>query len=252
MSIVHTEIRDGVAIVTLDDPKRRNALSLAMADEMTATFRELESSSDVGAAVLTGTPPAFSAGADLNDLEQATRDSLRQIYEGFLVVARCSLPTIAAVNGPAVGAGLNLALACDVRVAARSARFESRFIDLALHPGGGHTWMLTQLLGPQGAAAVVLCGEPLDGEAAVRHGLAWSVVDDELLMDEVLALAKRTKKAPREMVQKLKATLRAMVTISDHEEAVERELEPQLWSVDQPTFRERIQALKNRISKKKS
>lgn len=252
MSIVHTEIRDGVAIVTLDDPKRRNALSLAMADEMTATFQELESSSDVGAVVLTGTPPAFSAGADLNDLEQATRDSLRQIYEGFLVVARCSLPTIAAVNGPAVGAGLNLALACDVRVAARSARFESRFIDLALHPGGGHTWMLTQLLGPQGAAAVVLCGEPLDGEAAVRRGLAWSVVDDELLMDEVLALAKRTKKAPREMVQKLKATLRAMVTISDHEEAVERELEPQLWSVDQPTFRERIQALKNRISKKKS
>ena len=251
MSIVQTEIRDGVATVTLDDPKRRNALSLAMADEMTATFRQLESSADVGAVVLTGTPPAFSAGADLNDLEQATRDSLRQIYEGFLVVARCSLPTIAAVNGPAVGAGLNLALACDVRVAARSARFESRFIDLALHPGGGHTWMLTQLLGPQGAAAVVLCGEPLNGEAAVRHGLAWSVVDDELLMDEALTLAKRTKKAPREMIQKLKVTLRAMVTISDHEKAVERELEPQLWSVDQPAFRERIQALKNRISKKK-
>ena len=112
--------------------------------------------------------------------------------------------------------------------------------------------MLTQLLGPQGAAAVVLCGESLDGEAAVRHGLAWSVVDDELLMDEVLALAKRTKKAPREMVQKLKATLRTMVAISDHEEAVELELEPQLWSVDQQAFRERIQALKNRISKKKS
>ena len=251
MSIVQTEIRDGVATVTLDDPKRRNALSLAMADEMKATFRQLESSSDVGAVVLTGTPPAFSAGADLNDLEQATRESLRQIYEGFLVVARCSLPTIAAVNGPAVGAGLNLALACDIRVAARSARFESRFIDLALHPGGGHTWMLTQLLGPQGAAAVVLCGEPLDGETAVRHGLAWSVVDDELLMDEALTLARRTKKAPREMIQKLKVTLRAMVTISDHEKAVERELEPQLWSVDQPAFRERIQALKNRISKKK-
>ena len=252
MSRVKTEIRDGIAMVTLDDPQRRNALSLAMADEMATTFRDFESSPDVGAVILTGTPPAFSAGADLNDLEQATRESLRQIYEGFLVVARCSLPTIAAVNGPAVGAGLNLALACDIRVAARSARFESRFIDLALHPGGGHTWMLTQLLGPQGAAAVVLCGEPLDGEMAARHGLAWSVVDDELLMDETLALAKRTKKAPREMVQKLKATLRAMVTISDHEEAVERELEPQLWSVDQPAFRERIQALKKRIAKKSS
>ncbi len=251
MNLVKTELRDGVATVTLEDPKRRNALSLAMAEEMTTTLRELESSSDVGAVILTGTPPAFSAGADLNDLEQATRESLGQIYEGFLVVARFPLPTIAAVNGPAVGAGLNLALACDVRLAARSARFESRFIDLALHPGGGHTWMLTQLLGPQGAAAVVLCGESLDGEEAVRHGLAWAVIDDERLMDEALTLAKHTTKAPREMVQKLKATLRDMVAVTDHNEAVERELEPQLWSVEQPAFRDRIAALKRRIAEKK-
>jgi enoyl-CoA hydratase len=252
MSLVNKVVQDGVAIVTLDDPKRRNALSLAMAKEMAATFRELETSSDVRAVVLTGTPPAFSAGADLNDLERATRESLRQIYEGFLVVSRCSLPTIAAVNGPAVGAGLNLALACDIRLAGRSARFESRFIDLALHPGGGHTWMITRLLGPQGAAAVVLCGESLDGERAVHRGIAWSVVDDETLMNEALTLAKRTTKAPREMVQMLKATLRDMVSITDHGEAVERELEPQLWSVDQPAFRERIGAMKNRISKKRS
>jgi enoyl-CoA hydratase len=223
-----------------------------MAEEMVTTFRGLESSSNARAVVLTGTPPAFSAGADLNDLEQATRDSLRQIYEGFLVVARCSLPTIAAVNGPAVGAGLNLALACDIRLAGRSARFESRFIDLALHPGGGHTWMLTQLLGPQGAAAVVLCGESLDGERAVHRGIAWSVVDDEALINEALTLAKRTTKAPKEMVQKLKATLRDMVSIAEHEKAVERELEPQLWSVDQKAFKERIETLKIRISKKKS
>jgi enoyl-CoA hydratase len=251
MSLVKTEVQEGVAKVTLDDPKRRNALSLAMAEEMVTTFRQLESSSDVGAVVLTGTPPAFSAGADLNDLERANRDSLRQIYEGFLVVARCSLPTIAAVNGPAVGAGLNLALACDVRLAGRSARFESRFIDLALHPGGGHTWMLTQLLGPQGAAAVVLCGEALDGERAVHQGIAWSLVDDAVLLSEAMTLAKRTTKAPREMVQKLKATLRDMVSTTDHQEAVERELDPQLWSVDRPAFRERIGAMKNRISKKK-
>jgi enoyl-CoA hydratase len=252
MSLVKTDLQEGVAKVTLDDPKRRNALSLAMAEEMVTTFRQLESSSDVGAVVLTGTPPAFSAGADLTDLERANRDSLRQIYEGFLVVARCSLPTIAAVNGPAVGAGLNLALACDVRLAGRSARFESRFIDLALHPGGGHTWMLTQLLGPQGAAAVVLCGEALDGERAVHRGIAWSLVDDAVLLSEATTLAKRTTKAPREMVQKLKATLRDMVSITDHQEAVERELDPQLWSVVQPAFRERIEAMKNRISKKKS
>jgi enoyl-CoA hydratase len=184
----------------------------------------------------------------LDDLEQATRESLTRIYEGFLVVARFPLPTVAAVNGPAVGAGLNLALACDLRIAARSARFESRFTDLALHPGGGHTWMLRQLLGPQGAAALVLCGEALDGEAAVAHGLAWSVVDDGELMDEALRLASRATRAPREMVGRLKATLRAMASVTEHEDAVERELEAQLWSVGQPAFKERLLALKHRIA----
>jgi enoyl-CoA hydratase len=222
-----------------------------MAEEMSSIFRMLESSPEVGAVVLTGTPPAFSAGADLDDLERSTRDSLRRIYEGFLVVASFPLPTIAAVNGPAVGAGLNLALACDVRIAARSARFESRFIDLALHPGGGHTWMLRQLLGPQGAAAVVLCGEALDGKAAVERGLAWSVVDDGELMDEALRLASRATRAPREMVGRLKATLRAMAAVTEHEDAVERELEAQLWSVGQPAFKERLQALKRRIAGRK-
>ena len=252
MSLVKTHIRDRVAVVTLDDPKRRNALSLARAEEMTATFRSLESSPEVGAVVLTGTPPAFSAGADLDDLEQATRESLRGIYDGFLVVGRFPLPTIAAVNGPAVGAGLNLALACDVRIAARSARFESRFIDLDLHPGGGHTWMLRQLLGQQGAAAVVLCGESLDGGAAVERGLAWTSVDDEALMDEALRLASRTTRAPRELVGRLKATMRAMAAVTDHDDAVERELEPQLWSVNHPAFKERLQALKKRIAKRRS
>jgi enoyl-CoA hydratase len=251
MNLVKTDLRDRVAVVTLDDPTRRNAMSLAMAEEMTTTFRDLESSPDVGAVVLTGTPPAFSAGADLDDLEQATRESLLRIYEGFLVVARSTRPTIAAVNGPAVGAGLNLALACDVRVAARNARFESRFLDLALHPGGGHTWMLQQLLGPQGSAAVVLCGESIDGDEAVRRGLAWTSVDDESVLAEALRLATRAAAAPNEMVRTLKATLRAMAAVTDHDDAVKRELEPQLWSIDQPAFRERIEALKRRITKRK-
>jgi len=249
MTMVKTEIRDRVAIVTLDDPKRRNALSLAMAEALGSTFRTLETNQEVGAIVVTGQPPAFSAGADLRDLERADRNSLRRIYDGFLEVARSPLPTIAAVNGPAVGAGLNLALACDVRVAGRSARFESRFIDLALHPGGGHTWMLRQLLGPQGATAMVLCGESLDGEKAVRHGLAWSCVDDESLLEAALHIAGRAAATPRELVLKLKENLKAMAAITNHGEAVDRELETQLWSTEQPAFRERLAALKRKISR---
>jgi enoyl-CoA hydratase len=252
MELVRRELRDGIALVTLDDPKRRNALSLAMAEALKDTLDTLEASPEVGAVVVTGNPPAFSAGADLNDLERADRESLRRIYDGFLAVARFPAPTIAAVNGPAVGAGLNLALACDVRVAARSARFESRFLDLALHPGGGHTWMLRQLLGPQGAAAVVLCGEALDGEAAARRGLAWTCVEDAALLDEAARLAGRAAAASGDLVRRLKATLRGMASVTDHDAAVDRELEPQLWSVEQSAFRERLSALKRRIARPKS
>jgi enoyl-CoA hydratase len=110
--------------------------------------------------------------------------------------------------------------------------------------------MLRQLLGPQGAAAVVLCGESLEGEEAVKHGLAWTSVDDEALMDVAFDLAIRATRAPREMVQKLKATLRAMAGVDNIGDAVELELEPQVWSVEQPAFRERIGALKRRISGK--
>jgi enoyl-CoA hydratase len=252
VNYLQTKTTDGVALVTLDDPPRRNALSLAMAGEIVETLASLEASPELGALVVTGAPPAFSAGADLDDLARADRDRLRGIYEGFLALSRFPLPTIAAVNGPAVGAGLNLALACDVRLAARRARFESRFIDLALHPGGGHTWMLRQLLGPQGAAAVVLCGEGLDGEAAAARGLAWRCVEDDVLVEEALGLARIAASAPRELMKRLKATLRSMAGVTEHDTAVERELEPQLWSVEQPEFRERLAALKRRISRSKS
>jgi enoyl-CoA hydratase len=234
----------------MNDPLRRNALSLALAEEIAATLDELAAADDVGALVITGSPPAFSAGADLDDLECADRDRLSRIYEGFLAVARFPLLTIAAVNGPAIGAGLNLALACDLRVASRSARFESRFLDLALHPGGGHTWMLRRLLGPQGAAALVLCGESLDGEAAVRRGLAWACVDDGSVLDEAFRLASAAAAAPPELARRLKATLRSMVSVAGHHEAVKLELEQQLWSVGQREFQERLRGLKLRLSRK--
>jgi enoyl-CoA hydratase len=250
MGLVGIELRDDVALVTLEDPGRRNALSLALAGDLVETFRGLEGSPDLRAVVITGAPPAFSAGADLDDLARANRESLGRIYEGFLCVARCAVPTIAAVNGPAVGAGLNLALCCDVRVAAESARFESRFIDLALHPGGGHTWMLERLLGPQGAAALVLCGESLDGAAAARRGLAWTVVPDDALLDEALRLARRATVAPPALIRRLKATLRSMAGVATHDDAVRHEIEAQLWSVEQPEFHERIAAMMRRIAER--
>src|SRR5690606_10735426 len=138
----------------------------------------LESDGTTRAVVLTGSGSAFCAGADLTQLGEAREEGLLRIYEGFLRVARSPLPTVAAVNGPAVGAGMNLALACDLRVAGTSARFDTRFVDLGIHPGGGHTWMLRRLVGPQTAAAMLLFGERLDGPAAEAAGLVWRCVPD--------------------------------------------------------------------------
>src|SRR5579862_3335084 len=125
MSVVLVDTQpDGVAVVTVNDPERRNAITPPMIEEVIAAFDRLEADASVGAVVITGAPPAFCAGADLSALGASpSPEGLRGIYEAFLRVGRSPLPTIAAVNGAAVGAGMNLALCCDVRVAARRARF---------------------------------------------------------------------------------------------------------------------------------
>jgi enoyl-CoA hydratase len=232
----------GVALLTLDDQSRRNAVTPGMRDEIVAAFAELEGQPDVRAVVITGAGRSFCAGADLGNLAAASGDDLRSIYDAFLTVAKSPLPTIAAVNGHAVGAGLNLALACDIRIAARSARFVTGFLRLGLHPGGGSTWMLQQVVGPQLTAAMVLLGEELDGEAAERARLVLRCVDDDVLVSEALALAQRAARAPAALVHRVKSTLRAIDAIGALADAVDLEFEAQDWSSKQDFFRERIVA----------
>jgi enoyl-CoA hydratase len=248
VSLVRCSVDDRVATVTLDDPDRRNALNLDMVDEIVAIVDGLEADDGVGAVVVTGAPPAFCAGADLSHLGGSQETGLRHIYDGFLRLARCSLPTLAAVNGAAVGAGMNLALACDVRLAARRARFDTRFLQLGIHPGGGHTWMFQRIAGPQTTAATVLFGEVLDGEAAERCGLAWRCVDDDELLPAAAELAARAASVPRELARRAKATLAAIPDIATHDAAVDLELEAQVWSLGQPEFAERLNALRQRIT----
>jgi enoyl-CoA hydratase len=255
---IDIDVQDRVATVTLNAPKRRNSLTLDMVSEMQAAFDEIEKRDDVGAVVVTGAPPAFCAGATLSHLSTPAgqsdnggrREGLRAIYEGFLRVVRCPLPTLAAINGAAVGAGVNLALVCDVRLAARSARFDTRFLQLGLHPGGGHTWMLQRIAGQETAAAAVLFGEVLDGEAAERCRLVWRAVDDDALLTEARAMAARAAAAPPALSRRVKQTLGLMATVNDHEAAVDVELDAQLWSMEQPEFAERLAALQSKISAK--
>ena len=250
MSLVLLEITDGVATITLNNPDERNTMTAPMVAEIVAAMDRIESDPAVGALVVTGTAPAFCAGANLGNLAEADGESLGVIYEGFLRIARSPLPTIAAVNGAAVGAGMNLALGCDVRIAARRAKFDTRFLQLGIHPGGGHTWMLRRIVGPQVASAAVLFGEIYDGAESERVGLAYKCVDDDKLLATAHELAKRAASAPRELVIETKKTIAAMADVDTHPEAVARELTPQLWSTRQPWFAERLAALQAKISKK--
>jgi len=221
-----------------------------MVSEIVAAMNAAESDPNVRVVIITGTPPAFCAGANLGNLAEATRESLLGIYEGFLRVARSPLPTIAAVNGAAVGAGMNLALGCDVRIAARSAKFDSRFVQLGLHPGGGNTWMQLRIAGMQTTMASVAFGEVLDGEAALRAGLVWKCVEDDALMATAREFATKAAGAPKELLESIKKTIVEIGSVPTHADAVEFELGPQVWSTRQPWFRERLAALQAKISKR--
>ena len=242
-------VDDRVALITVNDPDRRNAVTAEMSAGLRAAVTAAEADPDVHAVVVTGAGKAFCAGADLTALGEATESGLRVIYDGFLAVAECTLPTIAAVNGPAVGAGLNLALAADVRIAGPSAVFDPRFQKLGIHPGGGATWMLQRGVGPQVARAALLFGMRFDADAAVRHGLALEVADDPVAA--ALALAAGPASAPRDVVVDTKASMRATaspgtVDLDQHRIAVDVEIGPQARSIESPEFAARLAAAQRR------
>ncbi|GAB2474320.1 Clp protease/crotonase-like domain-containing protein [Jatrophihabitans fulvus] len=178
----------GVRVLTLDDPDRRNAMSPALKTALADAVQSVAEDADARVLVVTGAGPAFSAGADLPAMFGGAgerpiaemRARLSDIYDSFLRVRRLEIPTVAAVNGAAVGAGVNLAMCCDVRVAGPRAKFGITFAKLGLHPGGGCTYFLVQALGRQRATAIILDGATLDADEAERLGLVLEVVDDPL------------------------------------------------------------------------
>lgn len=247
--LVLVHVDHHVAVITINDPDRRNAVTFEISAALRAAVDAAEADTDVHALIVTGAGKAFCAGANLTALGEATENGLRVIYDGFLAVANCTLPTIAAVNGAAVGAGLNLALAADVRIAGPHALFDPRFQKLGIHPGGGATWMLQRAVGPQVARASLLFGMSFDAETAVRHGLALKVAEDPVAAARELAAGPAA--APREVVLATKASMRAtanpgFVDSDQHRIAVDTELGPQATSIESPEFARRLEAAKRR------
>ena len=250
MPLVLTSVADGVGTLTLNNPDERNTLTAPMVAEIVAAVDAFEADESVGAIVVTGTPPAFCAGANLGNLRTADGASLGNVYEGFLRVARSHAAD--AGRGQRGGGRRGDEHGPRLRRPHRRPPGPLRHpVPADRHPPGGRApWMLRRIVGPQTAMATVLFGEVLDGAEAERVGMVYRCVDDDALLETAQDIAARAASAPRELLIRTKQTIQAMAEVDDHPTAVARELDPQVWSLRQPWFEERIAALQARISKK--
>jgi enoyl-CoA hydratase/carnithine racemase len=210
---------DGVGVLTLDDPDRRNAMSESMGDDLERVCAEVAADDSLHAVVLTGSPPAFSAGGDLGmreDLGRRTREEgfdatehMRAFYRRFLAVRELPQPVVAAINGHAIGAGLCVALACDLRLVASEAKVGLNFARLGLHPGMGGSWLLPRALGEQRAALWLYTGRIVAGDVAVEAGLALEAMPAGQVLPAALDLAVEIAANSPVVVRQLKQTLAA-------------------------------------------
>ena len=214
-------VEDGVAVVTLNRPERRNALSRAMLDALAAVLRAVEADDEVGCVVLTGAGGAFCAGGDVTDMA-AGADELpfdtvvqrqRQSHHSTAGrLHRMPKPTIAALPGPAAGAGLSLALACDLRYAAEGALLTTAFARVGFAGDYGGTWFLTQLVGPARARELYFFSERVGARDAEALGLVNGVFAAEDLEAEVLGRARRLAGGPRLALRYMKENLNRALT----------------------------------------
>ena len=202
-SPILVEQRDGYRVLTLNRPQRLNAFTEPMHVALREALAAAEADTGCRALLLTGAGRGFCAGQDLNDrLSQAgdtpVLGSALEAYYNPLVrkLRALPFPVVAAVNGVAAGAGCNIALTCDIVIAARSASFIQSFAKIGLVPDSGGTWTLPRLVGPARARALALLAEPLPAETAEAWGLIWKVYDDATLMEEAHKLCTRFAAAP--------------------------------------------------------
>lgn len=194
MKNIKVEIDGQVAVLTVDRPAVRNALNLETVQEIRAALQDLAANASVGVLIVTGAgDKAFVSGADINDIRARTlTDGLAAINSSlFAEVEKFPRPTIAAVNGAALGGGCELALACDIRVAADTARFGQPELNLGIIPGAGATQRLPRTVGIGWARHLVLTGETIDARQALAIGLVTAVVPPADLMPRARDLANR-------------------------------------------------------------
>jgi 2-(1,2-epoxy-1,2-dihydrophenyl)acetyl-CoA isomerase len=237
------EITDNVALLTLNKPDRLNALSWSTWAEIESAIEAANRDDGVKAVVITGEGRGFSAGTDLTEQRSEAdwhprpfpgREArYRSRYLGTATVYNCTKPTIAAVNGVAVGAGFSLAMACDIRIASEAARFSAIFVKRAIVADTGCTWFLPRLVGMERALEMMYTGRMVGAEEALRIGLVSEVVAADQLMDRVSALAREIARGPSLAVELnkrlahegLSRSLEDQIELEEYLQAVTRDSE---------------------------
>lgn len=218
---IQLELRGSVCVLTLNRPDRLNALTTQVAKDFRAAVAEARQRG-ARAIVLTGAGRAFSAGGDLREMQEIAKqdgrveaffdEPLRVLNEAILLIRETPVPFIAAVNGVASGGGCNLALACDIVIAAESARFNQAFIKIGLTPDCGGTFILPRLVGWKRATELLFTGELVNAQAAAAMGMINAAVPDEELMSRAMAMAEQMAQAPTAAIAEIKMLLDASAT----------------------------------------
>lgn len=200
MDKVKLEIRDRIAIVTINRPKKRNALNQEVRSDLLEVFKEVDPSDDIRVAIITGAGDAFVAGADIASMKDyGPKDALRASKHGsdiFLFIENMRIPVIAAINGWALGGGCELALACDIRICSDSAMIGQPEVKIGIIPGYGASIRLTRLIGTGRAKELIYTGRIIDAAEAEKIGLVNFVVPKDELMSEAIEFAKKISKGP--------------------------------------------------------
>ncbi|ABE46590.1 enoyl-CoA hydratase-related protein [Polaromonas sp. JS666] len=229
--LVRTEVRGAVLVISMDAPAAGNALTVAMTDQLADALEKANGWPAVNSIVLRSTGKHFCTGGNVKDMRDGkdlmegsvadVREKLRStLHRITRAMHSVEVPTIAAVNGMAIGAGCDLALMCDIRIASERAQFAESFLRLGLVSGIGGAWFLTRLVGPSKAMEMTLTSEFLDAESALRHGIVSKVVADAQLDQVVAEMAERIASSPPTALRMAKQLVRASAS-SDLSSALE-------------------------------
>jgi len=247
---IQLEMREAIALITLNRPLALNALTVVMGQEFRSAMNEARERG-ARAVVLTGAGRAFCAGGDLREMQRIAEkegrleaffdEPLSLIHDCVRLIRETPLPVIAAVNGVATGGGCNFALACDIVLAAESAQFNQAFIKVGLTPDCGGTFILPRLVGWHRATELLMTGDMVDARRAAEMGMINRVVADEELMTEALNLAERLASAPTAALARIKSLIERSAT-NDYNAQLDLEHKAQLQSGKTRDFREGVAA----------